>query len=56
MLRRLGAVGVVGVMGIGVVGRMKALSERFQLDFSKTHVDHVRRGHAHACPSALLER
>lgn len=42
------ATGVVAVVAVGVVGRMKALSARFQLDFSKKHVDHVLRGHAHA--------
>lgn len=35
---------VVGGACVSVVRRMKALSEQFQLDFSKKHVQHVR-GH-----------
>lgn len=37
----------LGTAAVGVLGRMKALSERFQLDFSKKHVQHVRGQHHH---------
>lgn len=33
-----------GLACVGLVGRMKTLSARFQLDFSKKHVEHVLFG------------